>query len=1336
MLGKLPRKKFDTCPARRYFQEMLKQILSLIILGAVLFVFYNEFLEIPFVNKEELTATRENAVTLAQQGKHQQSLIIFKSLLKVAPEDKYVWGDYLLVMISAGNEDQAYQLAKKNSIELIPEYALKEIFELALFKNDMKFAQQIALYEIGISGSPYQVAIERAYSFSEINNYSGAQSLIEYARQQSTEGKLALDNAEIIILNKSDPYLAQQKIISLLSENKITQDDLWQIYVDYWVNQARKGNVNQALMALEPYLDEAPKKSHLTSDYFVLLTWDHQYDEAEALYDNELSSKQLNPYVISAAANTMYKQGRLEEAKDLYQELLRLDAENFEYKKGLAKVYVELGQAANALTTMQPLSALVDNDARVIIGLAQQQLGRDDEALASLSSALNSKQINDAATYRVWLHSFKSELPKKSFNQLWPRYSIPLNAAPEDVVRFIKNAEIKYSNLTVANKKTKKIRSPLESMRFNASIARQQEQSKKATLIYNQALAISPNDKDLQLGLALALIDLYESQQSNRILSSLSQSYPNDRQIMDAYVYYAQQFDRDEILLTNLRGLAEISNGIEQDSYIQSWISAVINNKNLSSTDAKLIELSKFSNQQNLKVLTARVDLTYADRRCDQVKSIVSEIDISDLNSDQIESIAFILRDCGHSQLAFNYYKAGMVRYSEESVFFAGGILTSIKLGDMQRANKIAECCLSQFKDNTDFTMAKAYLRFHQKKFRDALKLYNHVLLAEPSNHEAYVGSIMSQAELNMSEESFSAAREYQPGLSADQWQRLYELRIRQTLVRAKKADEPERIAYAQSATEIIDDYLIYISQSDPNNDTAKTNALLNQVYAKTLAAMPAEAVTIFESLTISKNELPLWGVLYAADAYVKNRQPEMAAQLLADANESNPDDLSILSALYFALLDMEDYKSADKAMLRMNTIVEDQEVVDGKAHWVKRLDAMFQAYQNRLQSAEDRLLRLQEKAPNDINLLKNLATVYRWRGWVEKSNHSLDLLDKKGDKDIANDVARSHLLMDSQQYALASLGMKQFDQHSFNNDVKNLKSRWQLHNKRQYRAIAQYGESSGNALGNKDFIFEQRLYSAPIQHKYRLYARDRYDWAEFPEDNGNLHRIGLGGELRQKSYNVSAEINTSVRDNTNVGVTVSGTWRHDDYLSVFGEVQTFSRYVPLRAINANIEGESISTGVQYRWNEMQHIRAAVTYTDFSDGNKRSSLYLSHEHSVFQNSHHQVFLGEEIYTSKNTKNDVGYFNPDEDFSLRVAAKYRGIIWRRYEKSLTHRLDIGVGNYKQKNESNAGIWDIEYKHQWKPDSSLEIDYGVLHRRRTYDGDAESYNAVSASINWRF
>ena len=247
---------------------------------------------------------------------------------------------------------------------------------------------------------------------------------------------------------------------------------------------------------------------------------------------------------------------------------------------------------------------------------------------------------------------------------------------------------------------------------------------------------------------------------------------------------------------------------------------------------------------------------------------------------------------------------------------------------------------------------------------------------------------------------------------------------------------------------------------------------------------------------------------------------------------------------------------------------------------------------------------------------------------------------------------------------------------------------------------------------------------------------RDRYDWTEFTEDNGNLHRIGLGAEYNDHNFYLSGEVNGSVRDDADVGVTINGIWKLDDHWRLFGDVQTYSRHVPLRAINAGVDGESIGAGFQYRWNESRYLRASASYTDFSDGNERSSFFVIHEHDIYQSAHHQFYLSEEFYASHNTLDNVIYYNPENDYSFRLSAKYHGVIWREFDDSLTHRFVIGVGNYKQDGESNAGIWDIEYQHKWAVDSSLEVTYGYLHRRRTYDGEAESYNAITGSLNWRF
>ncbi|MFK7794250.1 MAG: poly-beta-1,6 N-acetyl-D-glucosamine export porin PgaA [Gammaproteobacteria bacterium] len=1316
---------------------MLKHIFSLLVLSAVMLVFYNEYFDTPFVNQAELTATREKAVALADEGKYQESITIFEALIEVAPESKEVWGDYLLVLLRANQKDQAYLLSKQKEIELIPAYAFKDLFELAVENNDGDFAELLARAEVKNSKVSAHIAIERAQRLAENGLVVNASSLIDYTQQFLPDGLSDLAVTRLMILSKTDPFQAQQQAKILLTSNDSVSNEVWTLYVNYWVEQARKGNPDKAIAALKPLLDKAPDEVNLKLDYLVMLTWDDQFNHAGTIYDEYLLTQPLPDYVKSAAAQTLYNLRRLDESKELYKQLLASDPANVEYKKGLAKVYVELNQPSEALAILQPSSSLVDHDARIIIGLAQQQLGRDEEALASLSAALNSRKVEDDRTYHVWLQSFQQALKNNPIDELWPRYSFPLETAPADVLAYLNNKISNQKRAKAVKNKPNRSNSRLEYIRLNAATSRQQGNSAKAIKFYKKALAYRPKDKDLQLGLALVLIDSGESKKSMKILANLYQKYPYDRQVLDANVYYAQEFGRADMQAEYLRQLAEISKGVERENYIASWLNVVSSDNNFVGIDTQLVEMSKFSVQNHPQINVAKARLMYTHQRCDRAKRVLRRVDKYSLSKDQLEQLAYISRHCGYSDIAFDLYEEGMLRFPSEAVFFAGAILVATDMENYSQAKSVVDCCEDRFNRDLDFNLARAYLYFNLREYQSALDAYKEVLRVESRNQEAKVGRIMALAELGMAEAAFIQAQSGEIEISNSQWKRLHELKIQQVLMQAVNSEPVFRESFANEAVKSVDHFLEFLNSNLPDDSIARRNALLNKVHAQTLSGLHAEAIATYESLGLSVEDIPVWGNVHAAEAYAGNRQPEKAVQILEYANDKEPDNLNILSALMFASIDMEDYDNAGVAMSRMNKIVEGQEVNDGRTHWVARLDAMFQAYQNRLKEAEKRLLALQANAPSDPDILKNLAIVNRWRGLTNKSSALLGDASQVLGQDMSIGVAKTSLLIDSQQYSKARQNLQKLNaEYSYHKDVKRLQKRWDTHVKRLYTLSTQYGESSGNALGNKDFTIEQRLYTAPIYDQYRVYVRDRYDWAEFPEDNGNLHRVGIGGEYRSDSYDVSAEINASVRDDTDPGVTLNGVWKRDDHVSLFGELQSYSRNVPLRAINADIDGESVSAGAQYRWDESHYLRASASFTDFSDGNQRTSFFIQHEHDVYQSAHHQIYLSEEFYISENTEDDVGYFNPEGDYSFRVAAKYRGVIWREYEKSLTHRLNLGIGNYKQENESNAGIWDIEYRQQWAPSHDFEVDYGVLHRRRSYDGEAESYNAISASVNWRF
>lgn len=1316
---------------------MFKNLISTVVFGIVLLILYNELWKTPDVAIDRIHEVREQAVLLAQGSEYDEALFQLENLLKLAPDNKLLWGDYLVVLNQSGQATLAIKLAKEKDLTSIPAYALKELFEAALQLNDIEFAEALAKSEINQSAESVNVAINRANQFYDAGYSTQADELLSYVKPVNDEDALNLAVTRIILLEYSDPWLAQQEAQKLLLDENIDRIELWEIYKDHWIQQARQGNLSEAISQLQNVLQRVPSELNLSSDLLVLLSWNAQYEQAEILFDQVSSQEALPAYVREAGALILYRRGRLTEARDIYAQLLLEEPTNTEYKKGLAKVYIELKQPYEALALLQPTSAILDNDTLIIVGLAEQQAGRHEQALQSLSTAIHADSKEDDAAYFAWADSLEKTAKAKSTDYVWPRYAVPLDKAPASVATRIRNLLAVDTPRLASRAGRNKNAFSLQDTRRQAAVARQQGRPDEAIALYQRGLNRAANDRELQLGLALSYVDIGDEARSAVLLEKLREQNSSDREILDASVYHAQKFSQDKQLSNYLKQLILQTQGAEQEAYITTWL-GVVNNSNIySSQEQKIAELDKLSHLPSNDIAFARANYLFAEQHCEQAHDAVKTMSKSIISSSQLELAAYIARSCKYTDDALALYSAGVRRFPDQVVFVAGSLLLLTDMQAYERADKLVAKYSSRFKHDPDFVLAHAYLRFSQEDYVSSLAMYEQVLESNDEHHEAYVGWVLSQAELEQTELAFEKAHARPELFSKAEWKKLYELRSGQLLRAAEAAPVESRIATAQRSIVATDEKLAFLQKHFPADDVANRNALLNQVRAYTLADQAEQAVTIYESLNLDKQQVPVWGLKNAADAYLQALQPEKAIVLANQGLQEDPANLNLLAILFYAQLDSENYQAADVTRNIMQDIIQGDEVNQGRVHWVVRLDALFEAYQNRLNIAESKLDSLQAQAPEDQQVAMTRATIYRWRGWPNKALQTLDNIPEDSVDPVALNAAKANVLLDSQSYTEAEAVISALvDEHFYHRDVENINERWRVHNLRQYTAEVFYGESSGNTFGNEELTFEQRLYSSPINNHFRTYARHRHEYAQFPEGNGYLNRVGLGGEYRSKSFDINAELNASTRDSTDPGITVSGVWRLDDHWSFSGEAQTFSRLVPLRGNNDDVEGKSVVLGARYRWNETHDASISAGFGDFDDGNQRKFLFIRNQHGVYQSAHHQLSMSQEFYTSENDDVEAFYFNPERDQSIRIAAIYDGVIWRRFTRKWTHRMTFGVGNYKQRGEDNAGIWDLQYLQHWQIDPTLEFKYGYIHRRRTYDGNPESFNAGIASLNWRF
>lgn len=213
-------------------------------------------------------------------------------------------------------------------------------------------------------------------------------------------------------------------------------------------------------------------------------------------------------------------------------------------------------------------------------------------------------------------------------------------------------------------------------------------------------------------------------------------------------------------------------------------------------------------------------------------------------------------------------------------------------------------------------------------------------------------------------------------------------------------------------------------------------------------------------------------------------------------------------------------------------------------------------------------------------------------------------------------------------------------------------------------------------------------------------------------EFSGDIHRSGQGGSL------------------TSVVYMPGDLWR-------FGAARTsFAEDLPLRAKAQLIEAKrtDFSAGfhtADYRWSWT----ASAARYDFSDSNRRSTLFtsLGYAYEIIPRREQRVFI--EYYQSENTLANTVYFNPLNDKSASVVHKTGFVHDTRFRRHVDH-LTLSLGIYEQRGFARHGIWGVRYEQDYDFTARTALSVGAGHARRIYDGAAEFETSLNATLRWLF
>jgi biofilm PGA synthesis protein PgaA len=714
-----------------------------------------------------------------------------------------------------------------------------------------------------------------------------------------------------------------------------------------------------------------------------------------------------------------------------------------------------------------------------------------------------------------------------------------------------------------------------------------------------------------------------------------------------------------------------------------------------------------------------------------------------------LEAAALSARRRGDYIMAESFYRTGQQRFPEDLDFPVGLILTLVDADFSQAALEMAVQLEQKYPQDSALQLAKGYVLEARRKFFAALHNYNRILDRDPGNSVARTRRILVLDRLGASDLAVALASQDRGMLSRDDWQRI---RSNQAALAVRwgdlpAADNTQRFAQTDRSLAMLERNRAELDSAGQNSPFA-LRGRFDRLIALHNRYQMADVTREYEELVAEGVTIPNYVMSAAADAYLYLQKPEQAEPLYRHILVTQPSDINTNLALFYTLVELEELDAAYKLIdqLDRNKLLWlESNQPNGSRSRRPNPDktitattaAMARLYGEQNTEAQARLMALHDQAPANLDITRAVGNVYAARGWprLAQQTYELGLRLNYSHKDLQ--VGLAQIYLERREYRLAEQAINRlYALYPEDVHVSNLQNQWKIHNLRELRLAAGYGDNSGAVEGSRDILFDGTLFSQPLDYNYRIFVSGRYAFADFPEGDESSRRYGVGVEYRQPDLEAAAEMTYNVDGGHELGGRLSLLYEIDDHWSIPFNLEIFSRDTPLRALKQDITADSADLGVVYRASDLRSVSLRSQVMDFSDGNFRRSLAGSLEQRLVTLPKYNLTGVVELYASANSRNDTIYFNPDRDFSAALTLVNLQRLYRRYDRSFSHRLSLTIGNYWQKGYDDGYIAGFSYEHIWASAERFELAYGFSRFRRVYDGDPEFQNYYYTRINWRF
>ena len=717
-----------------------------------------------------------------------------------------------------------------------------------------------------------------------------------------------------------------------------------------------------------------------------------------------------------------------------------------------------------------------------------------------------------------------------------------------------------------------------------------------------------------------------------------------------------------------------------------------------------------------------------------------------------VNALARAARNTAKFPQALDYYQELINRDANALDPVLGKTLTLIDARKFSEAQLQLSELRQQYPNNVDVYRAMSY--FGQQSKQPVMVIDANTRLLEINNQDldAARALIIAAREAGATKQALALAVRYPK--AADQTE----------IIKINNDSAAQHIAWGQLNTKIsaqrfadTDKALLKLDEacrcdwngldlsSDKPNTGINRNLLFDRILALRDRYRMQDVITHYQQLNNAKIDPPAYVLNAAGDAYLYQRMPLEALKAYETSLIKDPTNIQTKFSKFYALIELERHEQATKLIDELsqslaayrnrpkNPVIraEDNKLdADSKAYYVR-------AYGDDLETAELNFQALNNVGPMNSSVQLALGEIWRGRGWLERAEQRFYDVNNDYPDQVSPRVNLANTHLDIRDWQLAETEIQPLvAEYPENLTVQALSQRWDLHNKNQLTMDGYSTKSAGSVFGNRTQGLNAILYSKPINYNYRAFVSTQYDHATFPEGNGRVLYPGVGLEYTNRDWRFSGQISQASLSKIGISTTLTADYRMDDSWTFASSLDINSSQMPLRGLRVGTSGDLISAISTYRWSDLTRAAAGVSYMKMDDGNERQSLSLTLDRRLITKPHYKLTTHLRMDTSRNSESNVNYFNPSRDMEVSAILDNVWLLWRRYDRSFGHRLQVGVGEYWQQSFGSNTTWLISYEQQFKWDNRFEIDYGVTRTQHAYDGTNEFFTQLFVRLNLLF